>query len=851
MTSREAPFEKTAQMDLGSSSAASAKDRFLDLLNNRSKLRPEWKSQARESGFLCLVRAEGLPAPSLKGLQALCHSSEQQWNDCYSLRYRIADSMGFGTLVFAFLSDLSELAKSSPELEKIYSDFSPKEIEPEITDSASWRDITSLIQDFLHTYERNLQIILENGLVDKENIDSMIQIFETDGVLETGKRLVVFCEFEEAAEPTAWDQVLAYLSGRLPERFGLVLSGLPEGLAFQTDGIAAEEIRFTADDPLIRRQDEGEAPKTQLYEIAGLSSDRPAGSDQLGVRHYAQSLAQFILHPDTQPLTVGVHGPWGKGKSSFMGFIEQDLVREVCGSAAPKALSNHDALEQELMQTKASLERTQTALRSSEEGDAETLAALRAKATDLQREVRTLSLTRDSAWRGLVKRAESGVVCVTFNAWRFQDSEQIWAGLASVIIERFEASLSWLERMRLRWSYLWRARRTEAWRAAIEVGLAITLALILLLWLGSGAAETLAGMDDTSKVLLYLSSLFGPFLLVAWRLHGVIRPLGQRVLEYAQLPDYREQRGFQHKVLDDIRAVADSLRAFKRAEPKVVIFIDDLDRCSDDKIMEILQAINLVLAESRFFVVMGVDTAMLFRAIQTHYRQAHGSAPEPEAFARRYLRKIIQLSFHLPDAPEAQRTAFIESLFSLAARGLGEEKAPPPPSEDATDLPPLPVDLGALRETDPVPLEQVTDTPAELQAFKDFADFIEDNARETKRLVNVHRLIKILLQEASEGWSEERQRRLVRWLVFCSSWPGLIDEALADAKARSDAADIFQDGGEPAAWCRHDPRLARFAQEPEQAPVPASALTSDRALYQAAKIAEMVQDSPGLVEAKE
>lgn len=849
MTQREKASQKEATIDVDLEDNRSGRERFLELVNNQAKFEKASSSVARDSGFVCLVRVEGQETPSLSGLQDLCHSEEQRWNQCHSLRYRIEAPNGFGTLAFVLLCDLFLLLEDPINWDRAFG--SPG---PDLQDSGlpNWERFA---ENLRKSGFRSLvdQMPKGQGFVLREEwADSIWKIFADDVVVPTGQRFLVFCEFEETAQPGQWDAVLAYLDGRLPERFGFVFSGLPSGLTFEINSGTTEVIGFSADDPLVRQRGATDEATAQLFQISGLSSDRPAGQDDLGVRRYAESLAKFILHPDTRPLTIGIHGPWGKGKTSFMGFIEQDLVREVCASGDPLALTDLQKHDQRLADNRIAIEQAQDTLRRKpvdEEAQRNTIKTL-------QRERERALADREAAWKAVIKRSEEGVVCVNFNAWRFEDSQQIWAGLASVIIDRFEASLTWFEKLRLRWIYLWRARRAEAWRAVIEVGLALVLGLLLWLLLNESAFLGLADKDGLAKTLI---SLIGPFLIVAWRLHGLIRPLGQRVMEYAQLPDYREQRGFQHKVLDDIREVADTLRQFKRAEPKIVIFIDDLDRCSDDKIMEILQAINLVLAESRFYVVMGVDTTMLFRAIQSHYRKAHGGQTDPDGFARFYLRKIIQLSFHLPDSADTQRSAFIDSLFSSAARGKVEVVETGTAKEVAEGaLPPLPVDVTSLREADPVPLEQVTDTPAELQAFKDFSAFIEDNARETKRLVNVHRLVKILLQEANQGWSQERQRRLVRWLVFCSAWPELIDEALRHAKKNPDAEDIFVESSagdppyQPAAWIGEaDAKLRDFAGDPLDAPIAAAVLTDDRALFLAAKIAELVQDSGNLAAALE
>jgi predicted KAP-like P-loop ATPase len=90
-------------------------------------------------------------------------------------------------------------------------------------------------------------------------------------------------------------------------------------------------------------------------------------------------------------------------------------------------------------------------------------------------------------------------------------------------------------------------------------------------------------------------------------------------LSYIQLPTYREQMGYQHRVMEDLRFVYRCLKRHEGRESKVVVFIDDLDRCSEEKIMEVLQAIMLILGDSKFFVVLGMDTEMIYRAVRAHY----------------------------------------------------------------------------------------------------------------------------------------------------------------------------------------------------------------------------------------
>lgn len=224
--------------------------------------------------------------------------------------------------------------------------------------------------------------------------------------------------------------------------------------------------------------------------------------------------------------------------------------------------------------------------------------------------------------------------------------------------------------------------------------------------------------------------------------------------------------GYQHKVMDDLTFVYKYLQRSMHG-CKVVVFIDDLDRCSEEKIMEILQAINLILGNSKFFVFLGMETNLICRAISSHYNTNHKDALFDPNFSEKYLRKIVQLSFHLPKTPDKERLEFLNTLFSAAAQ------------DESNTYDPNFLKNG---ETAPDTLEEVEDTAVELKTFRACQNFIEDNPRETKRLVNIHRLIKIILQlkYPDVQWTEERQINLVKWLIVCTNSDPLDVEMLLE-----------------------------------------------------------------------
>ncbi len=80
---------------------------------------------------------------------------------------------------------------------------------------------------------------------------------------------------------------------------------------------------------------------------------------------------------------------------------------------------------------------------------------------------------------------------------------------------------------------------------------------------------------------------------------------------------------------------------------RVVLFIDDLDRCHPDKALLLLDAIKLILSQRNFIFVLGLEPKVLTEYLISRYRDDFKVGSEEE-FGKRYLDKIIQLPFWVP-----------------------------------------------------------------------------------------------------------------------------------------------------------------------------------------------------------
>ena len=96
---------------------------------------------------------------------------------------------------------------------------------------------------------------------------------------------------------------------------------------------------------------------------------------------------------------------------------------------------------------------------------------------------------------------------------------------------------------------------------------------------------------------------------------------------------------------------------------KLVVFIDDLDRCLPENVITILEALKLFLDKSPCVFVVGVDRRVVERAIVAHYGH------DPGVSGREYLDKIIQYPCNLPVPNQSQ----LEERFA-AGKLASEER---------------------------------------------------------------------------------------------------------------------------------------------------------------------------------
>ncbi len=155
------------------------------------------------------------------------------------------------------------------------------------------------------------------------------------------------------------------------------------------------------------------------------------------------------------------------------------------------------------------------------------------------------------------------------------------------------------------------------------------------------------------------------FKRISWTRVGLA--LGKGALTMQWKPDelieaFTPKARSDDKSMSGFRDSFDKLVAGLPDVDRVVVMVDDLDRCLPPAVMATLEGIKLFLAVPKMVFVVAADQEMVRDSIAVSLGETNRSG----AFATRYLEKIVQLPVTLPRLATADAEAYIGMLLIQA-----------------------------------------------------------------------------------------------------------------------------------------------------------------------------------------
>jgi len=329
--------------------------------------------------------------------------------------------------------------------------------------------------------------------------------------------------------------------------------------------------------------------------------------------------------------------------------------------------------------------------------------------------------------------------------------------------------------------------------------------------------------------------------------------LGEFVAERVGSTDYRKLLGIAALIQRDFDALSklideqneEFLRTDKGGEPpkpetlnRIILYIDDLDRCEPERVIDVLQAVHLLLAFPLFVVVVAVDSRWLAHSLEEHYpaltiSPKNGGPPSREGdeidqpSPSDYLEKIFQVPFWIEPLGDHGRRSLVRGLLqgNLATTARSDQPVEGvEPLEFSGDSEAMVRAMFGRTRAVRMQTAALSVTPAELTFLDELGPLLGDTPRSIKRFVNVYQLLCALplppgvesplyeeavafllaitdgLPELSTALSEEFQKR---------STGATLADAVAGARQRVSTEEMARYD----AWATHHPGLVRTGVE--------------------------------------
>lgn len=241
-----------------------------------------------------------------------------------------------------------------------------------------------------------------------------------------------------------------------------------------------------------------------------------------------------------------------------------------------------------------------------------------------------------------------------FNAWLHRDADHLGAAfLASITRDLSNQRPWWWRILRPVPTVLLSPRprlRRRVWTAAVIASLALAISILALAYLPplDDAEAPLANVVAQPEIL----SLWFALPAVIAFVRSFVRTADQ-VKTFIDEPASAAATGSLAQVRGELQGLVHQVQRTRRRRPgarrRIVIFVDDLERCPPEKALDMCEVANQLLDQEHVVTVFIADLELLESAAFTRFsaiRRVDNSLHVEDG--RDFLHKMIQLRFNLP-----------------------------------------------------------------------------------------------------------------------------------------------------------------------------------------------------------
>lgn len=252
---------------------------------------------------------------------------------------------------------------------------------------------------------------------------------------------------------------------------------------------------------------------------------------------------------------------------------------------------------------------------------------------------------------------------------------------------------------------------------------------------------------------------------------------------------------------------------------RLVVFIDELDRCTPDTVLDIFEAIRLFLYVPGITFIIGADERLVSYAVKTKYKDIPGNDID---ISKEYLEKLIQYPVKIPKLNESEVKQYITCLL-LQNEGLD--------MEDVTEA----IHKMPINEEFTIDMVKIATDKQHTEAIKEAFDLsnqissalaalMKGNPRHCKRFFNTL-MMRIALADRREI---KLQKKVLAKLMLAEYYKPSFFEALMQPKSKDELKQLESNSEESSflvikdwsndewvqKWAKGEPALSKVEDLP-------------------------------------
>lgn len=254
---------------------------------------------------------------------------------------------------------------------------------------------------------------------------------------------------------------------------------------------------------------------------------------------------------------------------------------------------------------------------------------------------------------------------VTFNAWKYQETEAIWAYLYELILDTYlldgvkGGASKFMKKIVARKRTFFLNFKRKGISKFFGIFLSLIASFIIAFVISNSVKY------DFANYLLGAVGVIG--LIKAYLLYRKYYQGIKDVLnDYSSQHNYRSVLGLQAEIQDELVILVKHWLKEKN-ERRLVLFVDDLDRCNEDKIIQIIDALRVMLDDDylvkKLIIIVAVDELLLERAIKLKYEDFE-ITEEEKNLVQEYMDKLFIAGLKFPSLNENEQAIILENYAS-------------------------------------------------------------------------------------------------------------------------------------------------------------------------------------------